>query len=146
MVFRRGELKLALLDALGTVGPANGYVIMQTIADELGGAWQPSPGAVYPALLGLEDAGLITAHDHAGSRVYSLSSARARPEAAGTLAAVAARTRGAPKERSAGRVLDEWIAGIAGRNEKLDERRQKRLTDVLEGIQRQIEQEVRGHG
>ena len=54
-LFARGELKLALLHVAAELGPANGYAIMQGLGDRVGGSWQPSPGAIYPALLALED-------------------------------------------------------------------------------------------
>ena len=68
-LFGRGELQAALLDAIGALGPSHGYAIMQTLAERVGNGWRPSPGAIYPALLGLEDAGLIEGRDGDGSRV-----------------------------------------------------------------------------
>jgi DNA-binding PadR family transcriptional regulator len=51
----------------------HGYQIIQEIGERTGGAWQPSPGAVYPALQLLEDQGLIRAEETEGRRVYHLT-------------------------------------------------------------------------
>ncbi len=97
-LFGRGELKVALLHVAAELGPTNGYSIMQALADRIGGSWHPSPGAIYPALLALEDAGLLLGHDEDGGRRYELTragrtAAAARPD---VLAEVAGRARRAP--------------------------------------------------
>lgn len=73
-LFGRGELKQALLQVAADLGPTNGYTIMHGLADRIGGTWQPSPGAIYPALLALEDAGLLEGRDHDGARRYEVTS------------------------------------------------------------------------
>lgn len=136
-LFRRGELKAALLDVIATVEPANGYVIMQVIADALDGAWQPSPGAVYPALLGLEDAGLIDGTDRAGARLYSLSATgrRALPDIRGTLDDVAARVRAAPpRGRPVGRIVDEWAGALPRRDRRLNADHEQLIQRALIGV------------
>ena len=148
-LFRRGELKVALLEALSAVEPANGYVIMQTVADRLEGAWQPSPGAVYPALLGLEDDGLIEAEDWDGTRLYRLTARGRRTVsgAAGTLAEVAGRTR--THRTSLGRILDAWVADFGGRDQRLDDDQRELLEKRLARIRPMIEEltsEVTGDG
>jgi len=40
-----------------------------------GGAWRPSPGAVYPALSALADEGLIAGEESGGRRTFSLTDA-----------------------------------------------------------------------
>lgn len=122
-LFGRGELKIAILDALGEIEPANGYAIMQALADAIGGTWKPSPGAVYPALLGLEDGGLVTGTaDDTGSLTYRLTDAghRARHSAEGTLSAVADRARADPPPPSVGALVDAFAAGIPDRGRKVD--------------------------
>src|SRR5262249_20396736 len=43
-----------------------------------GGAWRPSPGAVYPALQQLADEGLVEAEESSGRRTFSLTEAGRR--------------------------------------------------------------------
>ncbi len=59
----------------GGRGPLNGYQIMSEIEERSGGAWRPSPGAVYPALSLLADEGLIEGAESAGRRTFSLTNA-----------------------------------------------------------------------
>jgi DNA-binding PadR family transcriptional regulator len=68
----RGDVRAAIL-ALLQEGPRNGYQIMSEIEERSGGAWRPSPGAVYPALQQLADEGLIEAEESAGRRAFSLT-------------------------------------------------------------------------
>jgi DNA-binding PadR family transcriptional regulator len=63
----------AAILALLREGPRNGYQIMSEIEERSGGAWRPSPGAVYPALQQLADEGLIEAEESAGRRAFSLT-------------------------------------------------------------------------
>jgi DNA-binding PadR family transcriptional regulator len=68
----RGDVRAAIL-ALLQEGPLNGYQIMSEIEERSGGAWRPSPGAVYPALSQLADEGLIEAVESSGRRTFSLT-------------------------------------------------------------------------
>jgi DNA-binding PadR family transcriptional regulator len=68
----RGDVRAAIL-ALLQEGPRNGYQIMSEIEERSGGAWRPSPGAVYPALSQLSDEGLISAEESSGKRTFSLT-------------------------------------------------------------------------
>jgi DNA-binding PadR family transcriptional regulator len=82
----RGDVRAAIL-ALLREGPRNGYQIMSEIEERSGGAWRPSPGAVYPALQLLADEGLIAGEESGGRRTFSLTDAGRRhieddPEAA----------------------------------------------------------------
>ena len=65
-------MRAAIL-ALLREGPRNGYQIMSEIEERSGGAWRPSPGAVYPALQQLADEGLIEAEESGGRRTFSLT-------------------------------------------------------------------------
>lgn len=69
---RRGEVRTAILQLLAEE-PRNGYQIISALNERSGGAWRPSPGAVYPALSQLEDEGLIEAFDNEGSRAFRLT-------------------------------------------------------------------------
>src|SRR6516165_9219023 len=68
----RGDVRAAIL-ALLREGPRNGYQIMSEIEERSGGAWRPSPGAVYPALSQLADEGLIEADESGGKRTFRLT-------------------------------------------------------------------------
>lgn len=57
-MFGQGELRLALL-ALIAEQPAHGYELIKQIEEMTGGAYAPSPGAVYPTLQMLADEGQI---------------------------------------------------------------------------------------
>jgi DNA-binding PadR family transcriptional regulator len=70
----RGDVRAAILAVLAE-GPRNGYQIMSEIEERSGGAWRPSPGAVYPALSQLADEGLIAGEESGGRRTFSLTSA-----------------------------------------------------------------------
>jgi len=70
----RGDVRSAIL-ALLREGPLNGYQIMAEIEERSGGAWRPSPGAVYPALSQLADEGLIVGEESAGRRTFRLTEA-----------------------------------------------------------------------
>ena len=59
-MFGQGELRLALL-ALINEESRHGYELIRAVEDMTGGAYAPSPGAVYPTLQLLEDEGLIKA-------------------------------------------------------------------------------------
>jgi DNA-binding PadR family transcriptional regulator len=72
-IFRRGELKEAVLLVLDSLGEAHGYAIMAELKDRVGGGWKPSPGAIYPALLALVETGHVKTTHRDGTRMYSLS-------------------------------------------------------------------------
>ncbi|GIJ00559.1 DNA-binding PadR family transcriptional regulator [Sediminihabitans luteus] len=70
----RGDVRGAVLLLLAE-GPKHGYQLIQDIAERSGGIWQPSPGAVYPALNLLEDEGLVTITADGGRKLASLTEA-----------------------------------------------------------------------
>jgi DNA-binding PadR family transcriptional regulator len=72
-VFNRGELKIALLSVIDTLGEGHGYAIMQELQRRVGSQWRPSPGAIYPALVALEEAGAVASDERDGLRVYRLT-------------------------------------------------------------------------
>jgi DNA-binding PadR family transcriptional regulator len=141
-LFRRGELKTALLDALDVDGPANGYAVMQTLAERIGESWQPSPGAVYPALLALEDAGLVVTSDRDGSRLYELTrkGRQAARASQGTLDEVARRARHTPRPQpTLGTVVDGFASGLVGRARSLDEEQHRAVLAILDGTRNNID-------
>ncbi|MEM7321596.1 MAG: PadR family transcriptional regulator [Actinomycetota bacterium] len=68
----RGEVRLGVLAVLEEQ-PMHGYQIMQELEDRSGGAWQPSPGSIYPTLQQLADEGLVTSESVDGKNVFSLT-------------------------------------------------------------------------
>ncbi|MFA1538742.1 PadR family transcriptional regulator [Actinomadura monticuli] len=69
---RKGNVRAAILVLLAEE-PRNGYQIIQEIHERSGGAWKPSPGAVYPALQQLADEGLIAGDESGGRRTFHLT-------------------------------------------------------------------------
>jgi DNA-binding PadR family transcriptional regulator len=134
-VFKKGELPMALLVVIGALGEAHGYAIMLALRDRVGGDWQPSPGAIYPALLTLQDVGLVEADDKDGSRVYRLTD-RGR-EAAGQMSQNAsweqlserAKTRPAPATLA--RLLREFQAGLPEHRASLSQDQAARIELLL---------------
>lgn len=53
--------------------PMHGYQIMGELEERSGGAWQPSPGSIYPTLQQLADEGLIVSDSLEGKNVFSLT-------------------------------------------------------------------------
>jgi DNA-binding PadR family transcriptional regulator len=74
-IFGKGELPRILLAVIDSIGGGNGYAIMQVLQQRVGGGWKASPGAIYPALLSLESAGLVRTEEQDGIRVYRLTDA-----------------------------------------------------------------------
>ena len=77
-IFKRGELKQALLAVVGSLEEAHGYAIMQELQQRVDERWKPSPGAIYPALMALEDERLLHGEERDGLRVYRLTAAGER--------------------------------------------------------------------
>ncbi|WP_038489053.1 PadR family transcriptional regulator [Janthinobacterium agaricidamnosum] len=72
-VFGRGDLPLIVL-ALIEASPRHGYDIIKAIEERCGGAYAPSPGAVYPTLTMLEEQDQIVAAESAGGKkLYSIT-------------------------------------------------------------------------
>lgn len=71
---RRGDVRAALL-ALLAERPMHGYEMIQELSERTEGAWQPSPGSVYPTLTLLEEEGLVVGEEVEGKRRFSLTDA-----------------------------------------------------------------------
>ncbi len=69
---RRGDVRAAIL-ALLAERPMHGYEMIQELASRTDGAWQPSPGSVYPTLQLLEDEGLVSAAEVDGKRTFTIT-------------------------------------------------------------------------
>ena len=136
-LFGRGELKLALLHIAAELGPTNGYTIMHQLARRVGGSWHPSPGAIYPALLALEDAGLLMGRDEDGARRYEVTDAGRRQVAArpDVLHDVAGRARAAPAPAvTVGAVLDRLVASAPRRTEPVSPDTVARIEMLFEPV------------
>ena len=68
---QRGDIRTAILLLLADQ-PMHGYQIMQAMSERTGGAWHPSPGAIYPTIAQLEDEGLVTTREEGGRRSVTL--------------------------------------------------------------------------
>jgi DNA-binding PadR family transcriptional regulator len=104
-IFRRGELKEAIVVVLTALGEAHGYAIMNELKERIGGGWKPSPGAIYPALLALVETGHVRTAERDGTRVYSLTDAGRR---AAKAVSWAGRWR-SPSWLSAERIGKRWV-------------------------------------
>lgn len=74
-VFRRGELQTLLLQVVAELGEAHGYAVMHEVQRRVGRGWRASPGAIYPALMRLVDAGLLASRDVHGTHVFRVTEA-----------------------------------------------------------------------
>src|SRR5579863_7705036 len=72
-MFEQGDLKYVILQLLNEK-PRHGYEIIKALEERLGGTYSPSPGAVYPTLQFLEDAGYArTTVDEGGRKIYEIT-------------------------------------------------------------------------
>jgi DNA-binding PadR family transcriptional regulator len=118
-VFNRGELKVALLSVIGSLGEGHGYAIMQELQQRVGSHWRPSPGAIYPALVALEEAGAVTSEEREGLRVYRLTEEGAAALGAGETAPawrdISRRAGARLPHITLGRLLDRFELGLPRR-------------------------------
>jgi DNA-binding PadR family transcriptional regulator len=74
-VFDHGDLRLVILDLVAEK-PRYGYEVIKAIEEQLGGAYSPSPGVVYPTLTLLEETGLATVSEAEGNKkLYAVTDA-----------------------------------------------------------------------
>ncbi|RKS68474.1 DNA-binding PadR family transcriptional regulator [Motilibacter peucedani] len=71
---QRGDVRTATLLLLAEE-PMHGYQLMQAMDERTGGAWRPSPGAIYPTINQLEDEGLVTTAAEGGRKLVTLTEA-----------------------------------------------------------------------
>ena len=79
----QGTLDLMVLQTLESLGPVHGYSIASRLEQVSGGALQLNMGTLYPALMRLEQRGLIrgtwgTTETNRKARFYSLTAAGRR--------------------------------------------------------------------
>jgi DNA-binding PadR family transcriptional regulator len=142
-VFRRGELKEAVLLVLGSLGEAHGYAIMAELKDRVGGGWKPSPGAIYPALLALVETGHVRAVDHDGTRIYSLTKegrrAAATQRSSSRWASLTARAEEGEDRVSVGSLLDAFADGSTLRRRLARREQRGRIEAILARASAEIE-------
>lgn len=74
-MFEQGDLRYVVLRLLEEK-PRHGYEIIKALEEKFGGAYAPSPGAVYPTLQLLEDLGYARiVSDQEGKKVYEITDA-----------------------------------------------------------------------
>ena len=72
-MFEQGDLKYVILQLLSEK-PRHGYEVIKALEERLGGAYSPSPGAVYPTLAMLEDMGYARAtSEDGGKKIYEIT-------------------------------------------------------------------------
>jgi PadR family transcriptional regulator PadR len=79
----QGTLDLLVLQTLGSMGPQHGYAIAARLEQVSGGALQLNMGTLYPALMRLEQRGLLrgawgTTGSNRKARFYALTAAGRR--------------------------------------------------------------------
>jgi len=105
-VFDQGDLRFVALKLISE-RPRHGYEIIKAIEEDLGGAYTPSPGVVYPTLTFLEELGYVTVQPGEGSKkLYAITPEGEAflQENVQTIDAISARMAEA-KSRSGGRNL-----------------------------------------
>lgn len=142
-LFRRGELKAAVLEIVGRDEPVHGYGVLAALAEAFGQRWRPSPGAVYPALVALEDAGLIEGRSGGAegeSRTYRLTPAgrEALGHGRGVLDRVQARAAGHPPAPTLAHLVDRFAAELPGRTTRLDDVAVVAVEQILDRTHRQL--------
>ena len=152
-IFRRGELKEAIVVVLSSLGEAHGYAIMAELKERVGGGWKPSPGAIYPALLALVESGHVRAADRDGTRVYSLTDAGERAAEAqrssSRWASLSERAATSEERTSVGAILDRFAAGSDLRRRLAGPDQRERIDGILASANEEIErtlQEGEGDG
>ena len=83
----QGTLDLMLLQTLATLGPSHGYAIAARLEQVSGGALKLNMGTLYPALMRVEQRGLVSAEwdvtdNNRKARFYAITAAGRRQLAA----------------------------------------------------------------
>jgi DNA-binding PadR family transcriptional regulator len=145
-IFRRGELKEAIVVVLAALGEAHGYAIMNELKGRIGGGWKPSPGAIYPALLALVETGHVSAAERDGTRVYSLTDAGRRAAEAGSWAgrwpALTKLAQRREDREAVGSLLDRFAAESRLRHHLTGATQKQQIESILARAAREIEQLV----
>jgi len=148
-MFGQGELRLALL-ALIAEKPSHGYELIKGIEEMTGGAYAPSPGAVYPTLQMLADEGQIEEAEAEGAKKPFAATAQGREELVtrkdeveelmrrlGRHATRAERMRSPDLFRAMGNLGS--VLKNRARSGKLDERTINEIVDMIDEMAKRIE-------
>lgn len=73
-VFDSGALRLLVLAMIGDE-PRHGYDIIKGLKQRFQGAYSPSPGAIYPILQMLDEAGLVTSQSRGFRKLFTITPA-----------------------------------------------------------------------
>lgn len=134
-VFKRGELKEAIVVVLADLGEAHGYAIMGELEARVGGGWKPSPGAIYPALLALVETGHVRTEEVDGTRIYRLTdvgrSAAQKTSSAGRWASLAARAEAGEDRVAVGPLLDDFASRLPVRRRLAGEAQRQEIESIL---------------
>lgn len=147
-VFRRGELKQAIVHVLAVIGDAHGYAIMGELEKRVGGGWKPSPGAIYPALVALVETGHLETCDRDGTQVYALTESGRRladdSEWARRWSSLSVRAEESEHRVAVGSLLDRFAAGSKVRRRLAGPEQQKTIESVLAKVHGEIEELLEG--
>ena len=145
-IFRRGELKQALLVILESIGSSHGYAIMGELKDRIGGGWKPSPGAIYPALLALVEQGWVESTQQDDMTIYSVTPdgrKQARILAAeDRWSSLAARAKRGEERITVGALLDGFASSSELRRRLTGEKQREAIQSILERASKDIEQQL----
>ena len=135
-IFSRGELKQVLLSVVGSLEEGHGYAIMQELQRRVGTDWRPSPGAIYPALIALEESGLIAGVDRNGLRIYSLTDdGNAALEATPDMPewkALSRRVAATKPQLTLGRLLERFDEHLPPRKQRLTDTQAEAVQALLD--------------
>ena len=70
--FEQGDLRYLLLHLIREK-PSHGYELIKAIEEQLGGAYSPSPGVIYPTLTLLEELGYIQAESSGTKKLFTVT-------------------------------------------------------------------------
>jgi DNA-binding PadR family transcriptional regulator len=70
--FQKGDLKYVVLGLISDK-PSHGYEIIRILEERSHGFYAPSPGAVYPTLQFLDEAGYVSSSEHDGKKTYAIT-------------------------------------------------------------------------
>ncbi len=71
-LFAHGDLRLVILHLIAAK-PRHGYEIIKAIEDQVGGAYSPSAGVIYPTLTMLEELGHVTVTAGDGKKLHTIT-------------------------------------------------------------------------